>query len=284
MIIECEKCQTRFNLDESLLKQGGTKVRCSFCKHIFVAYPSDQVPAEAGLEDQKINFDNLLEGPLDEVEELDGLFPGGLNDFERDETIDAEKSLDETLDREASTESIGITPASIKKRSNKSRFLAIILVIILALAGTATAIYFLIQGSKEVRKDDIGVRRLSLKAVTGSFVDSKKAGHLFVIRGIVINNYSKSRSFILIKGTILNEKGQIVRKKLAYAGNNFKIKNLKGLPLVEIKKAMKNRYGIGKKNVDIAPGASLPFTIVFENLPEDLSEFTVEAVSSSPGT
>jgi len=34
--------------------------------------------------------------------------------------------------------------------------------------------------------------------------------------------------------------------------------------------------------MDIAPNASIPFMIVFENLPEDVSEFTVEAISSSP--
>jgi predicted Zn finger-like uncharacterized protein len=39
MIITCEKCATRFRLDESLLKTDGSKVRCSLCKHIFTAFP-----------------------------------------------------------------------------------------------------------------------------------------------------------------------------------------------------------------------------------------------------
>ncbi|MBC8277666.1 MAG: zinc-ribbon domain-containing protein [FCB group bacterium] len=39
MIITCEKCNTSFNLDESLVKPAGSKVRCSVCKHISVAYP-----------------------------------------------------------------------------------------------------------------------------------------------------------------------------------------------------------------------------------------------------
>jgi hypothetical protein len=71
---------------------------------------------------------------------------------------------------------------------------------------------------------------------------------------------------------------------LAYAGNNFKEEEIKSLPLEKINKAMKNRYGMGRENVDMAPGAKIAFTIVFENLPKNLSEFTVEAVSSSPGT
>jgi pilus assembly protein FimV len=40
MIITCNECDTRFNIDESLLKQIGSKVRCSKCKNVFLAYPS----------------------------------------------------------------------------------------------------------------------------------------------------------------------------------------------------------------------------------------------------
>ena len=40
MIITCNECNTRFNIAESLLKQTGSKVRCSKCKNVFLAYPS----------------------------------------------------------------------------------------------------------------------------------------------------------------------------------------------------------------------------------------------------
>lgn len=39
MIITCKECSTRFNLDDSLIKTGGSKVRCSLCKHVFTAFP-----------------------------------------------------------------------------------------------------------------------------------------------------------------------------------------------------------------------------------------------------
>jgi predicted Zn finger-like uncharacterized protein len=41
MIITCEKCGISFNLDESLLKPSGSKVRCSKCKTVFTAYPPE---------------------------------------------------------------------------------------------------------------------------------------------------------------------------------------------------------------------------------------------------
>jgi predicted Zn finger-like uncharacterized protein len=43
MIISCENCEVRFNLDENLIKASGSRVRCSKCHRIFMAYK----PAEA---------------------------------------------------------------------------------------------------------------------------------------------------------------------------------------------------------------------------------------------
>ncbi len=167
--------------------------------------------------------------------------------------------------------------------------------IVLILIGAAAAIFLwapeiipdslsMLKPAEKQEITDMGVRRLSFKSVTGSFVDSGNSGNLFVIRGEITNDYPKSRSFILIKGSILDDKSQVVKRKLAYAGNNFKEEEIKSLPLEKINKAMKNRYGMGRKNVDVAPGAKIAFTIAFEDLPKNLSEFTVEAVSSSPGT
>jgi hypothetical protein len=130
---------------------------------------------------------------------------------------------------------------------------------------------------------DAGHRRLSFSGVTGSFVESAESGHLFVIKGIVRNDYPKKRSFILIKGSILDDRGRVIKEKLAYAGNSLDEEDIKVANLEQINKAMKNKYGEDRKNVDVEPGGSVPFTIVFENLPDNLSEFTVEAVSSSPG-
>jgi predicted Zn finger-like uncharacterized protein len=46
MIITCEECSTRFNLDDTLIQPEGTKVRCSQCKHVFTAFPEPAQPSE----------------------------------------------------------------------------------------------------------------------------------------------------------------------------------------------------------------------------------------------
>ncbi len=88
MIITCEECSTRFNLDESILKAGGSKVRCSLCKHIFTAFP--EVPAPMASEpEEDIEFDL----PEDTA-------PGNLetDDFETDdfEADDSGSDFEET--------------------------------------------------------------------------------------------------------------------------------------------------------------------------------------------
>jgi predicted Zn finger-like uncharacterized protein len=40
MVIECISCSKKFNLNETLLKTAGSRVRCSKCGTIFHAYPA----------------------------------------------------------------------------------------------------------------------------------------------------------------------------------------------------------------------------------------------------
>lgn len=343
MIIKCQECGTKFDIDETLIKGTGSKVKCSVCKHIFEAYPpgeflaeeapvsadkqkesteqpvGEDFPAEA-LEDspepeqanQDIDFDKLFE---DSLNDLEGVATGALEDVEEPaEKVSDQKEWSEknaistdvdTGPEEGYTEEAGpddkdypeeeevTAPDPYQDKPKKPRFLSIFLLIVLLLLGGTAAIIFwapeLIPDSltllKPTEKGNVtksNSRLLSFKNVTGSFVSSKKGGHLFVIRGLVTNKHSRSQNFVLIKGTILDDKGKVVKQKLAYCGNTFSVEELKVIPMEEINKAMENRFGKDKTNLNVAPGASIPFMIVFGNLPDNLSEFTVESVSSSP--
>jgi len=44
MVIQCEKCDTRFRLPDDRLKPEGVKVRCSSCKEVFTVYPPSEEP------------------------------------------------------------------------------------------------------------------------------------------------------------------------------------------------------------------------------------------------
>lgn len=47
MILTCERCETRFRLDESRLPARGARVRCSRCKHAFFVQPPGATQAAA---------------------------------------------------------------------------------------------------------------------------------------------------------------------------------------------------------------------------------------------
>jgi len=46
MIIMCENCIRKFKIDDKLIKENGSKVRCSDCGHVFTAYRPAPVPQE----------------------------------------------------------------------------------------------------------------------------------------------------------------------------------------------------------------------------------------------
>jgi predicted Zn finger-like uncharacterized protein len=307
MIIKCEECESRFNIDERILKKDGSKVRCSICKNIFTAFPPKSRPIEetdeddlalvdtaemgklpvkgaarpeSGDEDTGDNFDKLFEDALEE----------GVQEVEAPEP-EEEEGLTEKIYEESDADLITPHAAPRKWKKERSHVLLITLVIILVFIVGALIVFFLApdilpDSLKPVNKEEItdtGIRRLEFKDVSGSFFQNNIAGQLYIIKGDVINNNPKSRSFILLKGTILDTNGKAVRQKLIYAGNTFTEEQLKEMTLEEIDKGLKNQAGKGDINVNIDPGGSVPFMIIFEKLPNNLGEFEVEAVSSSPG-
>ena len=57
MLVECEKCKSKFNLDESILKEEGSRVKCSICENVFKAYPSGQSSIGEPAPDWKVDED-----------------------------------------------------------------------------------------------------------------------------------------------------------------------------------------------------------------------------------
>ena len=57
MIIPCKSCNSAFQLDSSLVKPTGSKVRCSKCGNIFKVYPADQIERR---KHQRIKTRNLV--------------------------------------------------------------------------------------------------------------------------------------------------------------------------------------------------------------------------------
>jgi predicted Zn finger-like uncharacterized protein len=288
MIIECEKCGSKFSLDETLLRSEGSKVKCSMCKHVFTAYPIQEISDEEPLPEKALDEDLGDALPLDAANaDFDLAFERAIKEAETEESVPEEIASEEGTD--AFTEEPEMGPddddtVSPKKRKKLSKILILVLLIALLIGVGGTALFLSLRNSSEEQESsDPGVMRLSFRAVTGSFVESNTLGQLFVIKGMVTNNYPKPRSYVLVKGSIQDDKGNTVKTAVAYAGNSFSEKEIKEMPPADLGEVQKNRSGNEETNVNIPSGGTIPFMIVFEKLPENIAEFTVEAVSSGPG-
>ncbi len=316
MNIQCDNCDTKFYLDEKRLKEEGSKVRCSVCKNVFWAYPPEQASVEqeasvfsdqekvadteAG--DLKTDIDKILEELMEEPEgfkEEEESSEDILDRFEgaiRNDIPSFDNSLqeDDKPSEESAEELVDFTEIDREPKhfmglkqypKRKSRLPLLLVILLLLVAGVVSARFF----APELIPDWLSVLRpsekhgeISLRGVVHYFVNSEKSGNLFVIKGTAINKYTMKRRFIRIKASILNDSGQEIRTKQAYAGNTFGDLEIKAMSIEEIDKAMEDRFGMGRSNFNVAPGGTIPFMIVFANLPEDLGDLAIEAASSFP--
>ncbi|MBN1626766.1 MAG: zinc-ribbon domain-containing protein [Deltaproteobacteria bacterium] len=315
MIVKCEKCKSEFNLNDSLIKNGGSMVRCSICKNVFKVFPpkpatfdeligddfSDTAMEETvaldmppDLEDidgetyedyKKDSFDKAFEEAIDEVAEDEGLLAS------EEEAMPGREETAELLKKKTDTSAVKISRERPEKKS-RPRILLIILSIVLFLVVAFVVIFFYfpdvlpdsiysMRSAKQESGVDSGVNNLDFEGVIGSFVTSEKTGRLYIIEGSVINNDQKSRSHIMLKGSLCDKQGSPLVQETAYAGNTLTDEQLNTLSINEMKQIMQNKTGINNNNVGIKPGASVPFMIIFSELPEGISEFELEAIGSS---
>lgn len=316
MIVKCEKCESEFSLNESLLKKEGSTVRCSVCKNVFKVFPQKQDPfvldesfsdsameetvaldmppdiegieEEPIEEDRRDSFDRAFEEAMEEVEEEVLVIPD-------EELIPEQENADEFHAEQTDKPDVTMPRFKrIEKGTPNIRLISLLIVLFLIIASLVVYFYFpeilpdsiySLRSPKETASDK-GIDRIGFGKIKHDFAESDKAGELFIISGSVINNYSKSRSYILLKGGLQREDGKLLKEQKAYAGNILTDEQLKEISGEEIKTLMKNRTGLNN-NVDIKPGGAVPFMIIItlSDLPDKdkIYYYTVEAESSSPG-
>ena len=398
MIITCEKCYAKFNLDENVLKQTGSKVRCSKCQNIFLAYPPTEMetvaePAEevvgsetvsSGVEAESVEQLEVSEEPEAALETEEEEFElSDLNLEEMKPEPEAEKELEEFLELELETEpvteetpkeeeavleagedKIELSSLNLKeepepeaeekpeepesefelenvdkedpdedeiadsgaqadqpkaeevekpleagveteeasiiteqetKPGKKKRISApvLILLIIALLTGGAYGAYVALKSMninipfisdlvKPAVQDEAGNLKIIPSDITDKFIDNSNGGKLFIISGKVKNEYSGARSFIRVTGKLYAKERVLSKTATVCCGNVLSDQDLSNMDMNSINKRLLNTLGDNKSNVNVKPGKLLPFMIVFPNIPDNITEYTVEVVRSSP--
>jgi hypothetical protein len=132
--------------------------------------------------------------------------------------------------------------------------------------------------------DPAGNLHLSTLEINSRFIENDSAGKLFIITGQVKNGYTVARSHIQVNGKIYNQGKQLVKSENAFSGNILSDLDLKNLSFKEIQGRLNAKNGLQMANVDVKPGGTIPFMVVFSDLPENLEEFTIEVIGSAPAT
>jgi len=119
--------------------------------------------------------------------------------------------------------------------------------------------------------------------IEGSSYVNGQAGQMLVIQGAAVNNHPTTRSAITVKGVLLDDKGQALLQQTVFCGNKLDDIALESMTFTTIEEAMNNQFGDSLSNMNVAAEATIPFTIVFRNLPAGIANINVEVVDSKPG-
>lgn len=286
MIVQCHKCDTKFNLDESKLGAEGAWVRCSKCSEVFQVLPDGQSapPPQAP-------------APSQEPAEDDGLgLDLGVSSSERD--ADASDLAEFGLDSDDQEPEAEGGPG----KAFKVIFWLLGIIIFLALLSLGAVValdrlnkapqivdmarkvpgmnLLLLPKDADRDKAQPGEIKMALNSVRGYFRVNEKVGRLFVIQGLVESKHKDVRTAVLVRGRLQDTKGKVARQAVVYAGPTFTPEELRTLSLQEIQARLGSPKGPDGVNFVIAPSGTIPFMIVFANLPGNLSEFTAEVVGS----
>ncbi len=132
-------------------------------------------------------------------------------------------------------------------------------------------------------QDEAGSLRIRPLAdtVQAEYVENASAGRLVVIRGQVRNEYDHPRSFIKVTAKLYDKNKNVVRAATVYAGNTLSAEDLAAKDMAAIAEQLKNQKGQQNRNLGVKAGAAVPFMVVFDRLPGNLEEYSVEAAGST---
>jgi predicted Zn finger-like uncharacterized protein len=112
-----------------------------------------------------------------------------------------------------------------------------------------------------------------IRALDGAYLVNGEAGELFAITGEVVNTSGRAMTALRVKGTVYDGAGQVLAQRTVYCGNTLSREQLASLPFAELEKAMGRQFGDSLANLDVAPGKTIPFVVVFKGVPGGGAKF-----------
>lgn len=317
MIITCASCLTKYRLDDSRISPKGSKVRCSRCHHIFYVVPPPETKEEVAEEFESFaKYHKELIAPEEkglevpqperekEIREETEAKPFEEERFPFEEPP-LEERAEEVLPIEAfppkgfeskpapSMEQIEPKRRVMREKGSSFRLIGLVIVIASFVFGLFYLWSELGSGGKlsaylnksigrmsGIWNQILGIEKkdLVLKDLNG-YEEKVKEISLFVIEGRVENQSSKDRRHVRVKVIIFDQSKKEVVSKEAFCGPVISREEWKSFP----SEFFEGDMTIHPKspNVMLVPaGKSIPFMVVFKDLPPQAKEFKVEIIEA----
>ncbi len=305
MIIQCEKCNTKYNFDESLIEGKGVRVRCTRCQNVFFQEnpsagipPIDDVvePEQAPTEPEQTPTEPE-QAPVEEKKGVEDLAKtlkelGVETDDHAPDRWEAETF--DTVDEE--NEFGDISPNSkVKKKKKRILSRVIVYLLLFILLGGVYAWFFpkerqaffdtikayvpiekLLDMKKGKKDVEVIKEAINFTEVKERVVKNWIIGDILIIEGTAVNNNKFNVSAILVKGKILDKAGTTLAEKASYCNNILTDEELRNLTEKEIYRELDNPTGRNLANANIPYQGKAPFMIVFTNPSKEAGEFIVE--------
>jgi predicted Zn finger-like uncharacterized protein len=293
MIVQCEECQTKFNVPDGTIGPEGAWLRCSKCQHVFHLDPSAEEEPAKVTRDTKPLPETRVDLAADEPPEAESEAPA-----EEEDSDDLDLDMVSDLD---------LTEAAKGGRAFRVIFwlLGLILVVILVGMGGLVAMDRLglnpdlVQQSRKIPGvnlilDQVGVsgpepggETQASKIRDINLVDHRvyirsnvSAGRLLVIQGKVTSQRTDVRYAVRVRGRLLDREGRVVSEDEVYAGSAFNANELRETNPTDMKSRLSQPKDPNGNFHTLKPKGHLPFMIIFVNPPGNVTEFTAEVVGS----
>ena len=291
MIVTCQNCGTRFNLDESLIARELVKVRCSHCQQVFtVSRPeSGPEPLETkAAPEEESSGTATLDLPPEEPAEMSASLAKAeaLVAGEADDQAESAPSQDEPAPfplEPAAEEPKRLRPATVLLIVSGCLLGLLLGVLALWYAGGKEAGPLSAQTAKKRPKETLALplppaspeelRKLAIELKDARYkgLVNAKGGQLLVIQGEVKNRTGEPRGPIRLKATLTDALHQPVQELLFYSGTSLSDEELLRTDPEEIKRWLATPGGRGGTRV-VKPDGSQNFTGVFFGVPDNLAE------------
>jgi len=177
-----------------------------------------------------------------------------------------------------------------KKKKGSNAALIFILILVLLGAGGFFGYQYVVENNIQIPylnnlihpqpQDPNGTAKLTTLDINSKFIDNEKGGRIFVVTGKVRNGYSVACNKIKLQGKLFAKGKVLAKTEQSYAGIVINDLELASQDVAQIKQRLKTGGGQTAELV-ANPGQTIPFMVVFSDLPEDLDEFAIELMNST---